>query len=152
MLHSLHKKQLVNCSISELWDFISNPANLATITPPEMNFKVLTDLKNKKMHPGQIIEYTVSPLLGLTMHWVTEITHVKNEEYFVDEQRFGPYTFWHHQHSIKETPNGIEMQDDIHYKIPMGPIGRLANKLFISKKLEQIFEYRKKKLDELFPN
>lgn len=86
------------------------------------------------------------------MHWVTEITHVKTEEYFVDEQRFGPYTFWHHQHSIKQTPNGIEMQDDIHYKIPMGAIGRLLNKLFIAKKLERIFEYRKKKLEELFPN
>jgi len=152
MLHSLHKKQLVKCNITELWNFISNPANLATITPPEMNFKVHTDLKNKKMHPGQIIEYTVSPLLGLSMHWVTEITHVKHEEFFVDEQRFGPYTFWHHQHSIKETPYGIEMHDDIHYKIPMGPLGRLVNKLFISKKLERIFEYRKKKLDELFPN
>ncbi|MBP9070191.1 MAG: SRPBCC family protein [Bacteroidia bacterium] len=152
MLHSIHKKQLIKSTISELWGFISDPANLAIITPPEMNFKVLSELRDEKMHPGQIIEYQVSPLLGLKMHWVTEITHVKTEEYFVDEQRFGPYTFWHHQHSIKQTSNGIEMQDDIHYKIPMGAIGRSLNKLFIAKKLEHIFEYRKKKLDELFPN
>lgn len=152
MLHSIHKKQLIKSNITQLWNFISDPSNLVIITPPEMNFKVLSELKDKKMHPGQIIEYQVSPLLGLKMHWVTEITHVKTEAYFVDEQRFGPYSFWHHQHSLKETPQGIEMVDDIHYKIPMGPFGRLVNKLFISKKLERIFEYRKKKLDELFPN
>ncbi len=152
MLHSLHKKQLIKSNITELWNFISDPANLATITPPEMNFKTLSNLNDKKMHPGQIIEYQVSPLLGLKMDWVTEITHVKTGEYFVDEQRFGPYSFWHHQHSIKETPRGIEMVDEIHYKIPMGAIGRLLNKLFIAKKLERIFEYRKKKLEELFPN
>ena len=102
------------------------------------------------MYPGQIIQYTVSPFAGLNTRWVTEITHVKEGVYFVDEQRFGPYALWHHKHFIKETDTGVLMEDIIDYKLPFGFLGRWAHSLFVKKQLNSIFEYREKKLVELF--
>ena len=114
-----------------------------------MNFKII-DCDFKKVYPGQIIVYIVTPILNIPIKWVTEITHVVDKKYFVDEQRFGPYALWHHKHFIKEIDGGIEMEDVIHYKIPFGPLGVLANYLFVQKKLGSIFVYRRKKLIELF--
>lgn len=115
-----------------------------------MGFHILSDIAATKMYPGQIIEYYVTPLAGIKMHWVTEITHVQDKIYFVDEQRFGPYSFWHHQHFLKEVPGGIEMTDTLHYKVPFGFLGKLVNALFIKKKINEIFEYRYKALEKLF--
>src|SRR5690606_35147038 len=106
--------------------------------------------KNTAMYAGQIIEYKVRPLLGIQLSWVTEITHIVEGSYFVDEQRFGPYSFWHHQHFIKPVTGGVEMTDIVHYKIPLGIIGRIMNSLFIKKQLNDIFLYRRSRLDELF--
>lgn len=102
------------------------------------------------MYPGQIIEYKVSPVLGIPIYWMTEITHVEAHQFFVDEQRFGPYRLWHHQHHFKEVEGGVEMVDIVHYKIPFGWLGDLANFLFVRKKLKTIFNYRYQAIEALF--
>ncbi len=133
------------------WDFFSSPANLAKITPTYMGFEVTSTFQNsQKMYPGQIITYKVSPLLGLKMNWMTEITHVAENSFFVDEQRFGPYALWHHQHHFKEIEGGIEMTDIIDYVLPLGILGVFANYLFVKKQLNQIFEHRFKVVEQLF--
>lgn len=148
-LYTLTKKQNLPIAMEQAWDFISNPKNLGIITPPEMNFVTLSG-DDRDMYPGQIIHYTVSPLFGIKMQWVTEITHVKEGSYFVDEQRFGPYSFWHHKHFIKPIEGGVEMEDIIHYKLPFGFLGSLLHPLLVKNKLERIFEFRRKKLIALF--
>lgn len=151
MLHKIETKQHLNASLATVWDFISSPKNLSVITPSKMNFRIISKTGEvEKMFPGQIIEYYISPVLDVRLHWVTEITHVKENYYFVDEQRKGPYAFWHHKHFIKEVDGGIEMTDIVHYQLPFGFLGRLVNSIFVKKQLEQIFEYRRKKLNELF--
>jgi ligand-binding SRPBCC domain-containing protein len=102
------------------------------------------------MFPGQIIQYIVTPVLGIKTNWVTEITHVIDQQYFVDEQRFGPYALWHHKHFLKEVPGGVEMEDIIDYKVPFGLLGRLVHPILVKPKLSEIFDYRKIKLEELF--
>ena len=151
MLNTLKTSQFLKSDIDTVWRFMSAPENLALITPPYMGFDILSDKDDvKKMYPGQIIEYCVTPLAGLKMHWVTEITHVMHHQYFVDEQRFGPYAFWHHKHFLKEVPGGVEMTDILHYKAPFGIIGKIVNALFIKQKIKEIFDYRFNKLEELF--
>lgn len=150
MLYQISTKQLIKSNLNTVWDFISSPKNLSLITPSYMNFEILSISGGEKMHSGQLIEYKVRPLLNIPMYWVTEITHVKELEYFVDEQRFGPYSFWHHKHFIKETTEGIEMIDSVHYKVPMGFIGDIGNAVFIKKQLSGIFDYRFRKINELF--
>lgn len=148
--HTIHRIQRLPVSLDKAWEFFSDPANLQTITPPDMGFKVISQYHGENMYAGQIIEYTVKPLLGIPMYWMTEITQVKDKEYFIDEQRFGPYSLWHHQHHFKTIPGGVEMTDIIHYKNPLGIIGRIANELFVKKKLDKIFAYRFTKAEELF--
>lgn len=115
-----------------------------------MGFNMLNANTVGAMYAGQIIEYRITPLAGIKMGWVTEITHVREKEYFVDEQRYGPYAFWHHQHFLKEVPGGIEMIDILHYKVPLGFLGRIANQLLVKPRLKGIFEYRRKTIDRLF--
>ncbi|MDE0967261.1 MAG: SRPBCC family protein [Flavobacteriaceae bacterium] len=148
-IYRFKKSQLLPITINEAWDFLSDPNNLKKITPDYMGFNIL-EKEDTKMYAGQIIQYIVTPILGIPTKWVTEITHVKDKSYFVDEQRFGPYSLWHHKHFIKEVDGGIEMLDIIDYKIPLGFIGRLANPILVKPKLNEIFNYRKKKLVELF--
>lgn len=149
MLYTLHRKQKLPVPPALVWDFISTPANLSVITPPSMGFVTLSG-DERKMFAGQIIHYTITPLLGIKLQWVTEITHVQDQQFFVDEQRYGPYKFWHHKHFIKEIPGGTEMEDIVHYKLPMGFLGRLAHPFLVKPKLEEIFNYRHQKLVELF--
>lgn len=149
MLHTLSCEQLLKTDLKTAWNFISDPRNLAFITPEYMKFTVLND-PGPEMYPGQIIEYTVSPILGIPLNWVTEITHVKELSYFVDEQRFGPYSFWHHQHHLLPVENGVLMRDIVHYKAPLGLLGRLANRVLIKNQLETIFAFRKKTFDRLY--
>ncbi len=150
MLYTIKTKQFIKSDLDTVWDFISSPKNLNTITPDNMKFETLTDLGNEKMYAGQIIEYYVTPFAGIKMHWVTEITHIKDKEYFVDEQRFGPYAMWHHKHFLKTVNGGVEMTDIVHYKIPYGIFGKIAHTLFVKNKLKEIFDFRFKKVDELF--
>jgi ligand-binding SRPBCC domain-containing protein len=148
--HTIHTVQQIPISIEKAWDFFSNPINLAKITPDNMGFHVISDYHGSTMYAGQIIEYKVKPVLGIPLYWMTEITQVKDKEYFIDEQRFGPYTLWHHQHHFKEIPNGIEMTDIVHYKLPLGFIGKMGNALFVKKQLTEIFDYRFQKVTEMF--
>ena len=133
----------------EAWDFLSKPENLKTITPSYMGFDILSGA-DRPMYAGQIIQYVVTPVLKIKTKWVTEITHMVDGSYFVDEQRFGPYALWHHKHFIKEIEGGVEMEDIIDYKVPFGIIGRLVHPILVKPKLQEIFEFRRKKLNELF--
>ena len=148
--HSIKTVQKIPISLDKAWDFFSNPANLQAITPDNMGFKVISKHHGDTMYSGQIIEYTVKPILGIPIYWMTEITQVKDKQYFIDEQRFGPYSLWHHQHHFKAIEGGVEMTDIVHYKNPLWLLGRLANFLFVKKQLKGIFQYRLKKTEELF--
>jgi ligand-binding SRPBCC domain-containing protein len=148
-MYQLHSKQAIPISPQEAWDFLSSPANLKVITPDHMGFNILSGA-DRPMFPGQIIQYKVSPFPGYTTKWVSEITHVKEGKYFVDEQLFGPYALWHHKHFINEIDGGVEMEDIIDYKIPFGILGQLAHPIIVKKQLKQIFKYREEKLQELF--
>lgn len=143
-------KQNVPISIEKAWDFFSSPKNLAKITPEHMGFIITSNYNDEKMYPGMLITYKVSPLLGIQLDWCTEITHVVDHKYFVDEQRFGPYAMWHHQHHFKEIEGGVEMIDIVNYAIPYGFIGRIANSIIVETEVKKIFEYRTKKIDEFF--
>ena len=148
-IYRKHTFQNLPITCDQAWDFLSDPNNLKTITPDYMGFEILSGAE-KKMYAGQIIQYIVTPVMGIPTKWVTEITHVKEGEYFVDEQRFGPYALWHHKHFIRPIENGVEMEDIIDYKIPFGTLGRLAHLIIVKPKLNEIFDYRQKKLIELF--
>ena len=148
-IYRLHKTQNIPITMNQAWDFLSSLANLKTITPDYMGFHILSGA-DRPMFPGQIIQYIVTPVMGIKTKWVTEITHVKDKEYFVDEQRFGPYALWHHKHFIKPIDGGVEMEDIIDYKIPFGILGQMVHPFLVKPKLEEIFEYRQKKLVELF--
>lgn len=148
--YTIKTVQKIPVTLDQAWAFFSDPANLKTITPADMGFDIISAHHGEKMYPGQLIEYRVSPLAGLKLYWMTEITHVQNRAYFIDEQRFGPYALWHHQHHFREIPGGVEMTDIVHYKNPLGILGRLANRLFVRKKLRSIFDFRYRKVEELF--
>jgi len=148
-MHRLHCKQLLPISLEEAWEFFSAPQNLAKITPPEMGF-VIHSGAERKMYAGQIIQYTVKPLAGIPMNWVTEITTVNAPHHFVDTQLSGPYVHWHHQHFFKAIDGGVEMEDIVHYELPLGILGNLAHRLFVRKKVENIFNFREEVLRERF--
>lgn len=141
--------QLIPATKSSVWDYISTPVNLQKITPEYMNFEITSDVP-EKMHPGLIISYRVSPLPFYRTSWLTEITHIHVEDYFVDEQRMGPYRLWHHQHHLKEIKGGTEMTDIVTYIPPLGFLGALANTLFIKAQLQRIFDFRKTAIEKHF--
>ena len=149
--HQLLFKQNLPISLVEAWDFFSSPLNLEEITPDEMAFIVTSKLdKNTKMYPGMIITYKVSPIFGIKLNWMTEITQVEEGKYFIDEQRFGPFSFWHHQHHFKAIDGGVEMTDILTYGLPLGFLGTIAHKLLVGKKIKSIFKFREEKVKELF--
>jgi ligand-binding SRPBCC domain-containing protein len=149
-VYSLKTVQCLPVTIDKAWDFFSSPANLKEITPDNLDFKILSKHHGDKMYSGQIIEYTVKPLLGIPIYWMTEITHVVPKEFFVDEQRFGPYRLWHHQHHFKKIEGGVEMTDIVHYKLPLWLLGDIANTLYVKNELQQIFQFRFQKVEQLF--
>lgn len=149
-VYNLKTIQKIPISLDAAWDFFSNPANLKEITPDNLGFKIVSQHHGDKMYAGQIIEYTVSPVLGIPMYWMTEITHVDDKKYFVDEQRFGPYRMWHHQHHFKAVEGGVEMTDMVHYKLPFWFLGDIAHALLVKKQLKNIFDYRYKIVAQKF--
>lgn len=150
-MHRLETVQHLPVDLETAWDFFSSPANLKTITPDYMGFEITSGFHpGQKMYAGMMISYIVKPVLGIPMKWVTEITHVNDRSFFVDEQRVGPYSIWHHQHHFKEIEGGVEMRDIVNYKIPLGPAGLVANALFVERQVRSIFDYRHKKLEQLF--
>ena len=149
-LYQLHKETELAASVEEVWDFISSPENLKEITPDYMGFEIRTPGLPEKIYPGLLISYEVRPVLGIKMHWLTEITQVSAPHYFVDEQRAGPYALWHHEHFLQATDRGVRMKDLVSYRPPGGPLGALAQRMFIRRQLEDIFRYREQALDKLF--
>ena len=137
-------------SLDEAWDFISSPANLKEITPDYMGFEINSTRLPEKIFPGLMISYHVRPVLGIKMAWLTEITQVREPYYFVDEQRVGPYALWHHEHRLRQTDKGVAMTDLVTYRLPAGPLGTLAHRMFVKKQLEGIFRYRELALDKRF--
>jgi ligand-binding SRPBCC domain-containing protein len=148
-IYTLDAEQTLPITMNEAWTFLSTPANLAKITPSHMGF-VITSNDVAAMYPGQIITYNIGILPGIVTGWVTEITHVEPGRYFVDEQRFGPYAMWHHEHWIEPLEGGVRMKDRVSYKLPLGPLGHLAQP-FIKRQLTEIFSFRKSALEKLFP-
>jgi len=148
-IYELSSVQKLPISLEEAWKFLSSPANLKEITPEYMGFDIVSS-DGAVMYPGQIIQYIVKPMLGIKTRWVTEITHVDDLSYFVDEQRFGPYDLWHHKHFLKAVEGGVEMHDTVHYKLPFSPIANLFHNLLVKPRLTEIFTHREAKLIELF--
>ena len=144
------RKQLINTNIDDLWRFMSSPKNLERITPDSMEFKITSNNEDQLMYPGMIISYKITPLLNFPLRWVTEITHVKEKEFFVDEQRLGPYRMWHHEHIFKIKEDGVLMTDIITYIPPFGLLGKLANNLFIKRRIKKIFDYRSQIIEQFF--
>ena len=148
----LIKEIEIKASLVEVWNFIASPVNLKQITPPNMGFDITSENANQEMYPGMIIGYTVKPLLGIKTTWLTEITQVRHHEYFIDEQRIGPYKLWHHEHFIRATEDGVLMTDIVTYQPPFGFVGTIMNKLVIEKRLAEIFDYRTQALEKRFGN
>lgn len=147
-VYTFSRRQFIDAPPGKIWDFVSSPANLARITPPGMGFDIISP-SEKRMYEGIIIIYRVKPLAGIPVTWVTEITHITEGSYFVDEQRSGPYALWHHRHFIEPEGDGTVMTDIVTYLPPFGILGRIANSLFIKRKLRQIFDYREKVMNSL---
>ncbi len=141
-IYQLKTNQHIPASLDRVWDFISSPRNLKKITPEHMGFQITNEPIAEKMYAGMIIAYKVSPILGIPMDWVTEITQVQDKEYFVDEQRVGPYAIWHHQHRLTPIEGGVLMEDIISYKPPFGILGAIANNILIKGQLKTIFDFR----------
>ena len=150
-MYQLKTTQFIPATMKECWDYFSSPGTLKEITPPGMGFIIKTDLPSK-MYEGMMIEYKVTPLLGIPMTWITEIKAVKEGQFFIDEQRKGPYAIWHHEHHFKEVDGGVEMTDIVSYEVPFGILGKLVHPIIVKPKLNQIFQYRTKKVEEIFPN
>lgn len=145
----LEQEQFLPISLDRAWDFFSSPKNLNEITPPDMVFKIISKVP-EKMYPGMFIQYKIKPMLNIELDWCTEITHVEDGKFFVDEQRKGPYSIWHHEHHFKEVNGGVLMTDILHYDIGLGILGTIAGFIFVDKKVNQIFEFRRTKLLDLF--
>ena len=146
----IHRVQLIPASLDQVWSFFADPANLPRITPPDMHFVVLSAPQGDAIYAGQLIEYKLRPLPWLRTHWLTEITQVEKGHYFVDEQRRGPYSLWHHQHHFRKIDGGVEMTDMVHYTIPFGFLGNLADAFFVRRRLEAVFAYRREQVEAVF--
>lgn len=140
--YRIHAKQFLPVSVEQAWDYFSRSENLQYITPASLGLRVTSAPQEGPVYAGQIIEYTLRPVLGIPLYWMTEITHVEHRRFFADEQRFGPYSFWHHQHHFREVSGGVEMTDMVHYRVPLGWLGDLANSLFVARQLNTLFAYR----------
>jgi len=148
-IYTLHKTQKLPISVDEAWEFLSDPKNLKIITPAKMSFDIISGA-DRPIYAGQILQYKVTPMMGIRTKWVSEIKSIVPKKYFVDEQLYGPYSLWHHKHFIREIEGGVEMEDIIDYKIPLGILGQMIHPLLVKPRLEEIFNYRQKKLVELF--
>jgi ligand-binding SRPBCC domain-containing protein len=148
-IYTLARTQTVEMSLERCWSFFSDPRNLAKITPPSLGFRVCSELP-QEIYPGLMIRYRVSPVLGIPMTWLTEITRVERPAYFVDEQRVGPYRIWHHEHFFRALDDArTEVRDLVHYVPPLGPLGALLNALLVRPQLERIFDFRTEQLEEM---
>jgi ligand-binding SRPBCC domain-containing protein len=152
-LHTLNRVTVLHVSIEEAWNFFTSPYNLKEITPAKMNFRILSDIKpSDKIYKGMLIDYKVSPLFSIPMKWTTKIVEAEALHFFADEQLKGPYAYWRHEHHFKEIPEGVEMTDVVKWRVLFGILGDIVNTLLVKKEVESIFDFRKKKLKDLFPS
>jgi len=149
-MYTLKSTQFLPIDIRTAWTFFSSPKNLKRITPPSMGFDILSNTKDDRMYNGQIVKYKVKPMFNLPLVWVSELKYINAPYFFVDEQKQGPYKVWHHQHFLFEVEGGVLVEDEVNYQLPMGILGRFAHWLFVRRQLQTIFDYRKKKLQEIF--
>lgn len=147
----LHAEQWLPITVEEAWRFFSSPKNLPVITPPDLGFKILSNDPAAEIYKGMLINYKVSPLFGIAVKWVTEITEVNAPHTFVDQQLKGPYSLWEHHHQFIEKDGGVLVVDRVRYALPFGFIGKWARKLLVQKRLNHIFEFRRNTLSKLFP-
>ena len=150
MIHHYKSEVFLPIQINTAWDFFSSAKNLSKITPPEMDFKILTELGDTEVYEGMIIDYTVKPLFGLALKWQTEIFSVTKPSSFTDRQVKGPYSIWEHTHTFSERDGGVLMKDEVKYKLPLGILGDLISYLIVKKKIENIFKYREGALNKIF--
>jgi len=148
--HQLIRHQDIPASLDEVWGFICRPENLREITPAYMGFEITSREVPEVMYPGLIIAYKVRPVAGLPLTWVTEITHMEEGKYFVDEQRAGPYALWHHEHLLEPVEGGVRMTDIVSYKLPFGPLGDLVHALLVRRQLKSIFDFRVAAVEKRF--
>jgi ligand-binding SRPBCC domain-containing protein len=148
-LYRLQRTQILHVSLEAAWEFFSSPLNLPSLTPPWLNLAVRGEVPDH-MFPGMIIRYGLTPLFNIPATWITEITHVDPPHLFVDEQRFGPYRFWHHQHFFRPLDGVTEMTDVVHYSLKYGPLGRLMHTPLVRKRLNAIFDFRKRSIEGRF--
>lgn len=149
-MYRIQYSQKLPLTLDKAWDFFSTPTNLKMLTPQHMGFEIQNPQDMRKMYAGQVISYTLYPLWSIPVNWVTEITHVEEGSYFIDQQRFGPYKYWHHEHRFTAIAKGVEMVDTVYYKIPFGPLGKAFHALKIGKDIEAIFTYRHDALEKAF--
>lgn len=151
MKNQLYREQQLHCDMETAWDFFSSPKNLSKITPKEMKFTVLSEYgEEEQIFEGMTIDYTVSPILQIPLKWQTLITQVDLKRSFTDFQQRGPYKFWNHFHEFHSNDKGVLMRDTVDYELPLGVLGTVAHRVFVKSKLEHIFDYRYKVLEELF--
>lgn len=143
-------EQFLSTDINTAWNFFSSAKNLARITPPELDFNILTALAEKDIYQGMLIEYTIRPLFGILLNWQTQILTIKKPEMFIDKQLKGPYKIWEHTHEFIQTEKGVLMKDSVKYLLPFGILGNIAHSLFVRRKIERIFNYRKQVLNKIF--
>jgi ligand-binding SRPBCC domain-containing protein len=148
-IHELRREQLLPIGVEDAWKFFSRAENLSKITPPELSFKILTDLTDAPVYSGLKIDYTVKPLFGIPMRWTTEITGVNAPHVFTDRQLKGPYKLWEHTHTFEPVPGGVKMTDVVKYAMPLGILGELGHSIIVRKKLDDIFEFRRSTLIKL---
>ena len=152
MMHILEREQFLPIPLNEAWAFFSSPKNLGVITPPDMGFRIKEPFDDQPMYTGQCIRYTVKPMFGVPLTWVTRIDEVDRPHSFVDTQLKGPYKRWWHQHTFEVVQGGVVMRDRVEYELPLGPLGELAHRIFVKQRLKSIFEFRKVTLLKLFPS
>ena len=148
-MNKLKREQFLPVSIDEAWGFFASPKNLNAVTPKDLLFEITSALPDQ-MYEGLIITYRIKPMLNISIGWCTEITHIKHNQYFIDEQRKGPYKIWHHEHHFNQVDGGVLMTDLLYYDIGKSIFGWLAGELFVNKKVKQIFDYRFTALDNYF--
>jgi ligand-binding SRPBCC domain-containing protein len=149
MIYTLHREQIIPASLDRVWAYFATPRNLDEMTPPDMNFQ-FTQGGEGEMYAGQIIAYKVAILPGVSVPWLTQITHMEQGHYFIDEQRAGPYRLWIHEHRFESLTEGVKMIDHVTYALPFGPLGNLVHRLYVRRRLEKIFNYRYEKVNMLF--
>lgn len=140
-MNRLERTQWLPQPLDEVWAFFSVAENLNRMTPEFLKFEIVSGA-DEPMFAGQIIEYRIEAIKGIKQRWITEITSCEPQRYFVDEQRIGPYRFWHHLHRFEVEGKGIRMLDRVHYQLPLGPLGAFAHAFFVKQRLKRIFDYR----------